>query len=1253
MPSVDDRTFWFEGFALDLDRGCLLGEDGEIELRPKSFEVLCYLIEHAGRLVRKDKIMKAVWPNVVVSDASLAQCVSEVRLALRDNQQQIIRTVARRGYLFAAPVSRSAPAGAMARLPADAGDGVRVADNARADVAAMDAPVDGSSEREPVAERRPAERRQITVLACEWIGLAAMAARSDPEDLRVTRAAYRRHCIEIVSRHGGHVSCIFDDGVLVYFGYPAAGEHDAEDAVRAGLALLGSDRFAATPGDDLASEGLPGEGATVSQSPPFPLRIGIASGMVVIDDDIGDTTRQPGAVGAAPFLARSLQAMAKADSLLIDQNTRRLAGGWFEYDRINPIFVDGHPKAVEAWRVLGASRVAGRFEALRAGDPAALVGRDEEIELLLRRWQRATDGDGQVMLVSGEAGIGKSRLAAALLDRLAGTPHASQHYFCSPHHSDSALYPILQQIERAAALAPGDDDTTRGEKLDVLLAQSLTPPEDRAALAELLSSARPQRPPTPDLPPQHRRRRTFEALTRRIEAKAQAQPVVVIFEDVQWIDPTSLEVLNRMVERTPALPVLLVVTFRPEFIAPWIGEPHVSLLTLRRLAQRDCHALVEQIAGANELADDLIDEIVARSDGVPLFAEELTKAVIEANALAMTPAASGDEAEAAPTKRYATGNAVVPLTLHASLMARLDRLGPAREVAQIGAAIGREFSGALVAAVVGCSEAELHESLDRLTDSGLVRRDGGALDATFVFKHALVQDAAYGTLLRDARRDLHARIAIALERDFPYVKDSHPEILARHYDEAELLPLATTWWGKAGDLALRRPAFDEAVAHLGRAIEAADSIPPDAEPAISPSARLKLQVAYAQALMWARGHGNAAPETIAAFARARELMAGVEDGSERFFTFYGLWAGSMSRGEIASARDQAEAYLSAAEREPGAPQAAVAHAVAGVTSWHQGDFVGARAHLEQAQAIYRAAPAGSDHLFRFGQDVEAHIVIWLALVLWPLGEPDRAGRFANDVLARAAAESGPVPTTVYVHQHKLNLEMIRRDAACAKSHAETVIRLCRQHGLTASRSYAGIHRLWTRWRLGEARDVAAMRNAIDELRERRIRQSLPWCLTLLAEMEADLETDTGADARADMSEIEVALGSVDAALAEAQQTGEHWYDSESHRMRGNILLARDPADSAAAEQAFRAAIAVAQQQQAHSFVLRAALALAEFYAASGRGAEADGVLAAPLARLSANRELPEVEKAQQLLAGLTDAAGNRAPVRRRSKRPRS
>jgi DNA-binding winged helix-turn-helix (wHTH) protein/tetratricopeptide (TPR) repeat protein len=1225
MPSVDDRTFWFEGFALDLDRGCLLGEDGEIELRPKSFEVLCYLIEHAGRLVRKDKIMKAVWPNVVVSDASLAQCVSEVRLALRDNQQQIIRTVARRGYLFAAPVSRSAPAGTvLARLPARASDVAHVARDPRAGVAATD----GSSDRGPVAEWRPAERRQITVLACQWIGLAAMAARTDPEDLRVTRAACRRHCIEIVARHGGHVSCIFDDGALVYFGYPAAGEHDAEDAVRAGLALLGSDKIA-------------GAAATVSESPPLPLRIGIASGIVVIDDDIADGKRQPAAMGAPPFLAHRLQAAAKEGSLLIDQNTRRLAGGWFEYGKINPIVANDHPDAVEAWCVLGPSRVAGRFEALRAGGPAALVGRDEEIELLMRRWRRATDGDGQVMLVSGEAGIGKSRLAAALLERLAGTPHASQHYFCSPHHSDSTLYPILQQIERAAALAPGDDDTTRGEKLDALLAQSLTPPEDRAALTELLSNARPQRPQTPDLPPQHRRRRTLEALTRRIEAQARAQPVIVIFEDVQWIDPTSLEVLNQMVERIPGLPVLLVMTFRPEFAAPWIGEPHVSLLTLRRLAQRDCHALVEQIAGASELANDLIDEIAARSDGVPLFAEELTKAVIEANAPA-TPAASGSEAEAAAAKRYAAGAAVMPLTLHASLMARLDRLGPAREVAQIGAAIGREFSGALVAAVVGRSEAELSEPLERLADSGLVRRDGGSVEATFVFKHALVQDAAYGTLVRDARRDLHARIAIALERDFPYIKDSHPEILARHYDEAELLPQATTWWGKAGDLALRRPAFDEAVAHLGRAIEAADGVAAGvamgAAPAISPSTRLKLQVAYAQALMWARGHGNAAPETIAAFARARELIAGVEDGSERFFTFYGLWAGSMSRGEIASARDQAQVYLNAAEREPGAPQAAVAHAVLGVTCWHQGDFVGARAQLEEAQTIYRAAPAGSDHLFRFGQDVEAHIVIWLALVLWPLGEPDSARRLAEDVLARAAAESGPVPTTVYVHQHKLNLEMIRRDAARAMSHAETVIRLCRQHGLTASRSYAGIHRLWTRWRLGEARDVDAMRAAIDELRERRIRQSLPWCLTLLAEMEAD----TG--------ETEVALGSVDAALAEARQTGEHWYDAESHRMRGNILLARDPADGAAAEQAFRTAIAVAQRQQAHSFVLRAALALAEFCVASGRDAEAYGVLAAPLSRLSASRELPEIEKAQTLLAGL---AGNRAPARRKSNKPRS
>ena len=465
----------------------------------------------------------------------------------------------------------------------------------------------------------------------------------------------------------------------------------------------------------------------------------------------------------------------------------------------------------------------------------------------------------------------------------------------------------------------------------MLLAQSPPPPEDRTVLGELLSTAPTERPQTQDLPPQHRRRRTLEALTRRIETQARAQPLIVIFEDVQWIDPTSLEVLNRMVERAIGLPVLLVMTFRPEFAAPWVGEPHVSVLTLSRLDRRDCHALVEQIAGASGLSDDLIGEIVARSDGVPLFVEELTKAVIETNALATTSATSREDVEAGPAQRYATGAAVMPPTLHTSLVARLDRLGPAREVAQIGAAIGREFSGALVAAVAECGEVELGEALERLADSGLVRRDSGPPQATYVFKHALVQDAAYGTLLRDARRDLHARIATALERDFPFIKDAHPEILARHCAEAGLLPQAITWWGKAGDLALRRPAYDEAVAHLGRAIEAADGLASDAAPTISPSARLRLQVAYAQALMWARDHGNAAPETIFAFARARELLAGVEDGSERFFTFYGLWAGSMSRGEIASARYQAETYLSAAEREPGAPQAAVAHAVLGVT----------------------------------------------------------------------------------------------------------------------------------------------------------------------------------------------------------------------------------------------------------------------------------------------------------------------------------
>jgi class 3 adenylate cyclase len=582
----------------------------------------------------------------------------------------------------------------------------------------------------PAPERAadPAERRQLTVTFCDLVGSTALAARLDPEDLREVISAYHRTVAEVVAGFDGFVAKYMGDGVLVYFGYPRAHEDEAERAVRAGLGVIDT------------------VGRLDINSLKLQARVGIATGLVVVGDLIGEgSAQEQSVVGETPNLAARLQALAEPDAVVIAAGTRRLVGDLFDYRDLGAVEVKGIADRVPAWQVLRPSAVESRFEALRGSALTPLVGRDEEIDLLLRRWARAKAGDGQVVLISGEPGIGKSRLTAALTERLHADPYLRLRYFCSPYHQDSALYPFIDQLGWAAGFARDDPPASKLQKLESLLARAAPPDEDVALVADMLSLPGSERHPLPNLSPQRKKERTLEALIRQLEGLTRQQPVVMVFEDAHWIDPTSRELLDLTVERVGRLPVLLIVTFRPEFQPPWTGRPQVTMLTLNRLDRHDRTALVEQIPGGKALPEEVIAQIADRTDGVPLFVEELTKSVLESG---VTPLG-------------------IPTSLHDSLMARLDRLGSVRRVAQIGAAIGREFSYELLRAVSRVSEDELQADLARLGASELVFQRGTPPDAVYAFKHALVQDAAHGSLLRNARQQLHAQIAEALEARSP------------------------------------------------------------------------------------------------------------------------------------------------------------------------------------------------------------------------------------------------------------------------------------------------------------------------------------------------------------------------------------------------------------------------------------------------------------------------------------------------------
>ena len=683
--------------------------------------------------------------------------------------------------------------------------------------------------------RDAAERRQVTVMFSDLVGSTALSARMDLEDLREVISAYQKSVTETVRRFGGFVAKYMGDGVLIYFGYPEAHEDDAERAVRAGLELIA--------------------GVTaLKSSVSLQTRVGIATGMVVVGDLIGSGEAQErGIVGETPNLAARLQGIAEPNVVVVAEGTRRLLGNLFELQDFGARDLKGVAGPVRAWAALRASSAEGRFDALHASGLTALVGREEEFELLLRRWSRVKLGEGQVVLLSGEAGIGKSRLTAALLERLASEPHTRLRYFCSPQHTDSAFYPIIGQMERAAGLAHDDTPQARLDKLDALLTQSLTSKPDAALFSEMLSLPNDGRYPALELTPQQRRQKTMEALGSQMETLAQQNPLLMIFEDAHWTDPTSLELFGRAMDRIANLRVLLIVTFRPEFEPPWIGRPHVTALTLNRLAQRDIDAMIDRVVGAKLIPASIRQDIIERTDGIPLFVEEMTKAVLEAD----------NEAEARETAAAVAPSALaVPASLQASLMARLDRLGPSKDVAQVAAGIGREFSYALLAAVMRKPQAELGSALDRLIAAGLLFRQGVPPRATYLFKHALVQDAAYGTLLREPRRALHARIAETLETKFVEIAESQPELLARHNTDAGLIEKAAGLWGKAGQRSLDRSAMVEAMAQLTRALDQIATLP--TTPALRRE-RIRLQVAVITPLIHVKGY--AAPETKAAAER--------------------------------------------------------------------------------------------------------------------------------------------------------------------------------------------------------------------------------------------------------------------------------------------------------------------------------------------------------------------------------------------------
>ncbi|WP_026619679.1 class 3 adenylate cyclase/predicted ATPase [Ensifer sp. WSM1721] len=1042
-----------------------------------------------------------------------------------------------------------------------------------------------------------AERRQLTVMFVDLVDSTALASRLDPEEMSELLRAYRNAVAAAITRFEGHIAKYMGDGVLAYFGYPRAHEDEAERALRAGLAVVeGIHRL--RPKHDLLLE----------------VRVGIATGAVVVGELIGaGEARERSVVGQTPNLAARLQSLAGPNGVVISRSTRRLVGGLFDLADLGSQDIKGFAKPVRAWRVIGESQAESRFDALHAAGLTPLVGREEELALLQRRWDQARDAEGQVILLSGEPGIGKSRLTRALQQRLDEIAYTRIMHFCSPYHINSALRPIIDHLQRAAGFSRDDDDEQKLAKLEQLLAQSTADVKEVAPFfAALLSIPTGGRYLPLNLAPEEQMSKTLDALADQVEGLARRRPVLALFEDVHWIDPTTLELLEQLIERVRSLPVLLVITFRPEFRHSWTGYPHVTSLTLNRLSRKSGCAMVERLTAGKTLPTEVLQQIVAKTDGVPLFVEELTKNVLESGLLREE---GGSYMLAGPLPPLA-----IPATLQDSLTARLDRLIPVKEVAQVGAIIGREFSYELLALVIPLRNNELHEALARLEESELVYRRGTPPHATFAFKHALVQEAAYESLLRSKRQQMHATVARAIEEHFPEKATTQPEILARHYSEAGLAEQAICYWLKAGQQAAELSANAEAIGHLMKGLDVLKSIPASRR---RDELELNLQTALGMPLIATKGYG--AGETGAAYSRAHELCERLScSDKQRFPILYGQWAYNGVLGKWSKGRQLAEQFVAQAEHGADLAMKVVGHRILGLSLAHLGDLRAGREEIEQALSFFD--PHQHRVLaFRFGQDQRVAGLAYLSVILWLSGFPDRASH-AMDCALEEVGEIKHLNSRGYLFAWGAAiLAHFRRDAAAVRRSADALISLCEEHGLLMWLAYGRVFRGWASGAQGRpSESISEITQGIADCRATGTLRDAPYHLSLLAETLHRV------------GKTEAALEALQDALGFVAKTEERWWEAELYRLKGELLLSLATSDPTEAEPCYRSAIEVAQIQGAKMLELRAATSLAHLWQNQGKCAEAYRLLAPVYEWFSEGFDTSDLKEARSLLETLAD-----------------
>lgn len=1044
-----------------------------------------------------------------------------------------------------------------------------------------------------------AERRQLTVMFCDLVGSTALACRLDPEDLQEIIRRFLDACGKAIGRFNGYVAKYMGDGLLVYFGYPHAHEHDAERAIHAGLTIL---ELARTCSRD----------HPLSQESEIAVRVGIATGHVIVGEIIGqETAKERSVFGETPNLAARLQALAAPNQVIVDSTTKRLVGDEFEFADQRTVSLKGFAMPAQVWQVLGSKPSASRFESYRSRRLTNFIGREHETALLLGRWREAVEGEGQVVLLCGEAGIGKSRLVRHLRDRLAEDRYEAIQFQCSPHHTNTALYPVTMYLRQAARLTGEDGSPDQSHKLEVLMADSgLNDPVTVALFADLLAIRGDERHQLVNVSPDKRKDMTLEALVQYLQKLADRFPVLLIVEDAHWLDPTTRDLMARIIDRIRQMRVLVLVTFRPDFRPVWAEYSHVMFLTLSRLPRRQSAELIATMTGGKLLPQEVQQAILTKTDGIPLYIEELTENLLETGLLA--------EGTDSFTLKASLKEMAIPDSLQALLMERVDRLGPVKEIVQIGAAIGREFTYELLRATINVTDDQLNNALDLFVASGLIVQEGERSLSRYRFKHMLVQEAAYNTLPKKSRRLLHARVAETLEGSFPERAQFEPELLAYHFEQAGLTRPAIMYWRLAARRDADRSANVEALNHFNSALALLKDLPEATE-----RNTLELELLIGRGAPMVTVKGYASQEIERNYLRARELSR--DSGSEHYFlAVWGLWVFYMVRGPLATACDLGEHLLSLAEREQNPDMLIRAHESIGSPYSFIGRFDEAKTHLLAAKGLYDPDRHRSQVL-PYTQDPGITARIMLARTLWILGEVEEVEALLQEAVGMARELAHPftlafaLATASWIYSHI-------RDASRTLVLAEEAVAISAKYSFEVTLAWATSMQGWALVEKGREEGLAKLVNGLSATQAANASLNNTYTLALLAELYLRKKR------------IDEGLSAISEAQNVALTQGERFWQGELLRLKGELLLEQAEPAVSGAEQCFAEAMKIAQEQHARMLELRAATSLARLLRNLNRSDTAKNILHSILSQFSAQAANPDCMEAQTILDQLNVAS---------------